>query len=363
MAASTDPSNRDNQLSDIDRSIKRLEKLVGEKPAKDGWDKLAIVGQLLSGIVVALLGIAVTVVISNGQEHFQQAITEAQTAAAKQQTISEQAFAKQQQAAQLALSKQQSDATLQLSRQQERNQEALDNQKQVTDYFAKILASTAPEDRATLISGMSIALQPADAIRIAMKYAHPSAGPGQHMVAKAAIALLMGLKVRGKDALNEIKDSGVMPDSEIAAAALGERRPVLVRVSEVDDSVDLYINISQPFRHVQYGRDTGWIDVSNRMFSNYVNKFYFLISNSAYEGCGARMQISDGLQQFDDHVYFSSCPPNRVDVRIDVALNTDESRNSNFQGYDIHLLCPLSASTCTQGCDDEQLKVKKCENP
>lgn len=211
-------SEDEDKIEEILRSIDALRSENAQKP-KDFWDKAAVVGQLISGIVIAVVGYFITVSLDHGQASNAKAIATAQIQSATDL-----------QHLQNQLS--QSTATAQLEFQrlaQEANLDAT-NRQIVGDYFSKLI-SAKPEDRAEFIDALDVELGPSYSVPLAVRFTRPipirdeicngrlrqSAESNQAqkenlVVARKASDLLQRLKVKGRQQLREISESRFQPD-------------------------------------------------------------------------------------------------------------------------------------------------------
>ncbi len=280
---------------------------------KDTWDKLGVIGQLTSGVLIAALGVLVTVLINRAQRK----ITKAQMAAAD-------SVAK----AQLSVSERQLSAA----------------------YLNKIISTTTEHDRANLIDDLDIALEPSYAVPIALRFAYPN-NYGPNVVGQSALRVLERMKVSGRPQLEAIASSEALPESEIAKGLLGRRVRLLVRASDIDDYANVKLNGVALFPALKFGEDSGWVDVTYKLVPGSTAAVYFDVDNGPYGGCGGRLRISAGIQQLDIQRYYTDCPPSQKAwyILYDISVGADGTLNF-ILAPEIVMVSHPPPSTCTIGC-------------
>jgi hypothetical protein len=237
--------------------------------AKDSWDKAGVIAQYLSGVVVAVVGLIFTTSNNNAQREA------SETNALAQLEVS--------------------------------------NRQQTATYVNQIVSQKEVAPRAELVGALDLSLKPEDAIPIAIRYARPDQDPA---VVAQAIKVLQRLKNSGRATLREIENSSAMPDASIAEAILGENIHIKVRISQIDDFGALYINVANQEAHhrqispsMQYGQDSGWMDITGQLVPGVQNLLLFKVFNGPYGGSSGRLEISDGTQQYDSHIVrLPGCP-------------------------------------------------------
>ena len=293
--------------------IAALQRSAHRKDRKDIWDKLGIIGQLTSSVVIASLGILVTIVINRAQGK----ITKAQMVAADRV------------------------AQAQLSTSERRLS---------ADYLDKIMSAKEPGDRGKLINDLDIALLPDNAVPIALRFAYPN-NFGPYLVGQSAIHVLERMKVSGRSQLEAASRSGAMPESEIARGLLGEPVQLLLRASDIDDDARLMLN-SDTVSALKYGEDSGWLDETSKLVRGKTATIYFEVENGPYGGCGGRLRISAGVQQLDIERYYTDCPPNQKAwyIRYDISVGIDGHMNF-ILAPEVVMISNPPPSTCTIGCE------------
>jgi pimeloyl-ACP methyl ester carboxylesterase len=200
---------------------------------------------------------------------------------------------------------------------------------QAATYIASISRESDPEARAALVEGLDIAVPPSMAVTTAMHYAAAkdwSVSPQEKAVFDAAIRVLKRLKVPGHQALLDIQHGNSMPDADIAAAILGAKAKVNVRVSSIDDFGDLTINGILTVKRFGFQQDSGWLDVTSKLALDQVNDLKLMITNGPAGGFGGRLQISAGTEQYDSGIIAQNrCPCDAPAFDIDSKINPSAS--------------------------------------
>jgi hypothetical protein len=230
---------------------------------KDAWDKSGIVAQFLSGVLIGTLGVIVTLTVNRAQQGISHSQLEIQ------------------------------------------------NRQESSGYLKDLVVQTDPQKRAELVAALDTALQPQDAVPIAMHYAQPIQNQA---VAREAIAVLRRLAKQdlGKQKIRSIASGAVLPDSDIAKAILGDDIRIRARASQIDDFGDLILNVIHSAQYSAHserivpqltlGQDSGWIDFTDKLQPRAENVLEFLVTNGKYGGFNGRLQISMGTQQYDSGI-------------------------------------------------------------
>jgi hypothetical protein len=315
----------------LDLILAVLEDLQREKgpKQKDIWDKIGIAGQLISGVFLVALGLYVSWSVNNAQKDLAKQVSDAQIRASQETSTSQIQSSLRIAEAQGKTSKDIAEAQAKTSKDiaaaQNESQEFaqrmnLDatNRQMASDYLGKLIATQNFSDRAALLESLDVALKPEYSVPLALRFTRPvqlkakickgivkddeNLKQQNTIISRKAIELLDRLKFQGAGLLRELSHLDRQPDASIANAVLGNRVRVLFRVSEIDDYADVYINDALAFTY-QFGRESGWVDITDRLLPRQENRLYVLIRNSSYEGTGVRLEIRAGAEQYDRFVY------------------------------------------------------------
>src|SRR5271157_1531879 len=111
MGASAEPRSESSEIADrldrIEIAIRDLNRVSETCSGKDTWDKADVIGKFVSGVVLGLLGLYITLTIAHGQKETQIRITHDQQHFSTDQQELQQQFAKGQQSLQEAFVNQQ----------------------------------------------------------------------------------------------------------------------------------------------------------------------------------------------------------------------------------------------------------------
>jgi hypothetical protein len=303
----------DNDLAQIEADIKVIKNILAK--GKDGWDKAGIVSQFLSGFLIAGLGVAVTIMMHN-QDDEQHAL---QLKLNKDQFNSQQTLQEQQILAQQTHDK--SEVDLESKR----------------DYFTflEILSKAAtPAERSLLLNQLEDTLTPVEAAHTAVNYLRPAFALSQNATDAANDQISYESAVRvseefiafDKDELQHIAKNHPKPESEIAAAILGRPTQMWVRASSIDDFADLELDGHSLIPRMVFGQDSGWLSLTDSQIHKWAGEkteylLTFLVTNGAAGGFGGRLQISNGLQQYDTGPYaVNACPCNGPAFKVTIHL-------------------------------------------
>lgn len=241
----------------VDRFQVRHRRSVAEQRQKDGWDKAAVISQIVSSILIGSISAAVAIFgtrISNTVQNAQLESTE---------------------------------------------------RKQTGDYVKEIATATDAERRAQLIETLDLAVRSDDAYRIALHYAaenRSGAAPSDpRLIYDQSLDVLGRLEPRYPGISQKFADHGTHPASDIAAAIAGREIRLWVRATGVDDSAVLAIN-GVPAAEFPFG-NSEWVDVTDKLKPN-KNHFQFVVTNIAAQ-TGAHLEMSAGTQQYDTR---TACP-------------------------------------------------------
>jgi hypothetical protein len=235
---------------------------------KDRWDKADIVGRLIQGVLLALVGILITVTADR--------------------------------------------ARLQLS-----------DRQQFGDYLKLIEEVADPQRRATLVESLDVAV-PAHALELARHYA---VSDQSFEVRRAAIHTLgrdRGLD--GREQLERIAQSPQLPDRHLAMVEL--KRPIpdtWARVSEIDDIGHLSVNGAE-VATVLFRNDSDWVDVTQHLKVG-SNRVELVVENGSFGGWSGRLRISAGEQQYDSGVVAkeNACPCEGPVFKVVVLVDVNQA--------------------------------------
>jgi hypothetical protein len=279
--------------------LRRLDALGAAKPkGKDRWDKAGVIAQIVSGVLIALLGLAINRSINLAQQE-------------------------------------------------------LATRTAVSNYVKEIVTQKEVVARGELINALDIAVPPADAVTIAMHYARTNrirlqktmdgavsgdATGLERPVFDRAIQVLTRLKNAGRHTLETIRDGDTMPDREIANAILGEPIHVMARVSDIDDRGSLEV-ANQRVTWIEFGKDTRWLDIGTYLKTHTMNDVVLRVVNGEYGGFSGRLEISAGTEQYDSGVFArDGCPCNAPAfytlLRLDVPTVVDRDASVKITAQD-----------------------------
>lgn len=286
---------------DLELLKHRIAELEAANKKKDGWDKAGVISQFISGFLIAGLGIAVTILV-----HLQDS----------RQKELEVNLNKDQFSAQQNLLGQQIDA----QKVHDKAELDLETRKDYFDYLDK-LSGAKPRELSLLLGQMEDTLTETEAAHTAVNYLLPPFSLSDkenaldnQAVYENALRVAKEFKKYDTDKLKHIARTHPLPQSEIAKAILGEPTRLLVRASEIDDFADLELENHPLIERMRFGGDSGWLPLTDSQIhrlagdkSEYL--LTFLVTNGDYGGYGGRLQISDGLQQYDTGPYaVNGCP-------------------------------------------------------
>jgi len=225
-----------SQFEQITDELKTIKTQTALQKAKDGWDKAGVIAQITSGVVIAALGIFVTIMVNRGQEQASE-------------------------------------------------------RQQVFNYMNQIFATAKdPAATANLMSMINISISPDDAVNIAMRYASGDQDP---QVRQAALRALRKL---GSERLNTVINQQVAPENNIAAGLLGKPIWVQLRVSDVKNYGVLVVN-GTPFCRVKFGEDSSWMNLNDKQPLKAGMNNVVLCVRGGPSGYSGRMNISVGSYQ------------------------------------------------------------------
>lgn len=301
-----------------------------------------MVAQLISSVLIAALGLGFTIFaqrVEDREKHEEADRVE-------RQSESQLALSRQQGVDQRKLSLQESRSQLRLEAARDSAEFDLENRKNVSGYLAMLAVDSRPERRVELLEHMEGALRPEEVVAIAVDYAHPpfdmlewgaSADGSKEKykeaksVSDTAVSVLDHVaKVGGgAKALRAISMSNTMPDREIARGVLGGPTRVWVRASQIDDfGYPIIVFTKNDWRQVSvqyrapvltFQQDSGWFEITRYLIAG-DEGLEFVVKNGR-GGCGARLEVSAGAQQYDSGPYYrDNCPLSDFGVSIHVHL-------------------------------------------
>jgi hypothetical protein len=332
-----------------------------ETTSKDRWDKAAILGQLVSGIFLVALGLYVTFAIGRAQQEVTKSIAEAQDQSAHQIAVAQIQSSKDIEIAQSKTSEDMAHAQMQFQQfAQQLNLDAT-NRQIASEYLGKLIAESAPQDRAALLEALDVELEPRYSVPLAVRFtravqvrsdicnAHIKDQEDLRrqsiLISRTAIALLQRLKGPGQQQLEQISRFGFQPDADIAAAILGGKPRVAFRVSEIDDFADVYVN-NVLVGNYKLGQESGWIDVTDKLKVNQDNSFYVVIRNSIYEGTGVRLELRAGIDQYDRMVRRNDWTGEGPAFGIGLSIPVDTRGMPHLNGDNIQVMGPIGLPHC-----------------
>lgn len=223
--------------------------MAEDNKPKDVWDKAGIIGHLLAGVLIGALSVVISIVVNNAQAKL-------------------------------------SDAQLKIAERGE-----------VAKYVTEIATHPDANQRAELLSALDFAISPARAIPIAMNYSVQSRACDPSIarpVFDRSLQVLQRAARENMEQFRHIKETAAQPESDLAAALLGEPIGIKVRVSQVNSSSYLQINKKiDPRFNLTFGQDSGWLDITEQLNPG-SNDIILVIQSSS-----GRLEVSAGTQQFD----------------------------------------------------------------
>jgi hypothetical protein len=345
------------QLAKLSEDIQRLE----EPKRKDGWDIAGILGQLISGILLVAIGLIVTAFLDREQQEVTKAIAEAQNRSAAYIAASQAANATEIEQSQVTSANDIAKAADAIQANADRLTLDATNRQIAADYLDKLVGATSPDDRATLLGDLDVALEPKYSVPLALRFTRPvqlntticnakviddPARIQQHRVlTRAAVALLERLSRTARQELEQSRSLGYEPDSSIALAVLGKRPYVFYRVSQIDDFADIYLN-NQRLATYQFAQDSGWKDITSLLTVGHDNSFFVIVRNSIYEGSGVRVEIRAGKDQYDRQVYRNDWTGEGPAISIGFSIPLDDKGVPHLNGDNIQALGPVGVPHC-----------------
>jgi hypothetical protein len=161
----------------------------------------------------------------------------------------------------------------------------------------------------------------------------------------------LSLTSSGRKELQEISKSGVKPDADIADAYLGKGSKVYYRVTEIDDyatiEIDANKHADQNFPQYKFGDEPPWVDISDRMTKGTVNTFFLTVSNKVGSS-GARLQMRIGADQYDQYVGTKNNEPAGRMFFFSINITVDDRGNTRLSGDNV---VPLEGILKDEKCD------------
>ena len=305
-------TNNEEQIK-LDKILEALEELKRtreSKSKKDIWDKLGIVGQLFSGVLLAAIGLGLTWFIAQSE---------------------------------------------QTSRQL--NLDATDRQT-VARYLERF-DTAEPSKLVALLQGADVALAPKYSVPLAVNFAQSlpvevyikegdiiSTGKleevkNNEIVNEAAIALLQRLmpkddedKAEAREAMKKFDNPDNPQDKAVANFVLKGRSTVLFRVSNIDDFVDVYISDRYKCTY-EYGDDPEWINTTEELKQNKKNGLKMIVRNGPKGPMGARVQVQAGAEQYDFIIRRNDRFDEGLAINVGLSLSVDTEGLFHLNGYQI----------------------------
>ena len=284
---------------------KRLEAAHGKSSnksdkEKDGWDIAAILSQIVSGSVIAVVGILVTVKIGQA------------TAA-------------------------QGKATLEAT-----------NRQIASDFLSK-LTENSGQARANLLNTIDIAMPVDTAMAMSVRFAGPvtetssierdevkendKAEQENADAHSAALRALGRLKGKNGSTLEQIVETGNFPDADIAAGVLGHTTTPYLRLSEVDDEAHIFFN-KKELKTYFFGADSGWFPLTPYLMKG-SNDLDIKVSNGPKGGSGVRLQLRLGTEQYDRRVECKQCANNEESFELHSNIQMDDQGYTHLTTQDV----------------------------
>ena len=318
--------------------------MAPEKP-KDVWDKAGIIAQLTSSIVIAALGIGLAWHAGHSDIAERKRESDLLKSQAEAQLEQQRLQSKAQLDQQAGEAKSQLDVTKEQSRQaaaHDRAELELETKKSVAE-FVPLMRTGTNLERAQTLAFLGAALPPAQAVDVAIEYAHPPSDfwewthsttadranfEATNLLAAKAIDILghLAQNPESRDELSAISKRGEKPDSEIAKGILRQRSGVWIRESAMDDVGHLELrrgaNVERVFPEVKILQDSGWFEITKDLRPGN-NHLFFWVHNDGGP-CSGRLELSVGAQQYDTgKVYIANCRSGNEVIGVYIGLDVD----------------------------------------
>jgi hypothetical protein len=268
----------------------RIQEVSGQAKPRDNWDKIAIITQVLSSVILGALGILFTFWIAQMQNNvatLQVKVTNAQVDIARQQRTAE--------------------------------------------YF-RALVEAEPQRVGSLINGVELVM-PENALAIAQFYARH----GTSDEARISALDLLG-RLAEKNGLADERDKARLTLEEIsnnnqdtkigdhARLALGKPvKAVRIRLSNIDDRASISVNGKE-----ELVRELGswpWVDISDKLSAGKDNRIVFKLINGEFGGWSGRFEIASTWHSYDSGLLADDkCPCNTTVMEIHVLVRLDADR-------------------------------------
>ena len=269
---------------------------------KDAWEKASILSQIISGSIIAVVGIIVTIKIGDA-------------------------------------SAAQGRATLEAT-----------NRQIASDFLSK-LTENAGAGRANLLNTIDIAMPVDTAIGMSVRFAGPvtqtstiqndqviendKTDQDNAIVNSAALRALDRLKIKDGPALTQIAESKELPDADIAAGVLGQATTPYLRLSEIDDAASISINHKMLPKSYLFGDDSGWIDLTPYLAKGQGIDLDVTVSNGSLGGASVRLQLRLGAEQYDRRVLCEQCAINKESFRLHSNIQMDNQGRAHLTTQNI----------------------------
>jgi hypothetical protein len=321
------------------------------------WAKVTAIAQLSSSLLIGILGVTATIAVNRWQHQasedqlaLQKAIAEDQARLSTKQAEDQARLSTKQAEDQQKTLRQQFKQQQALAERQFSYQKQLDASKaeadaaaKVASYVSEIEAAQARQGydgKASLVGAIDGVTDANGAVALAFRYAYPNKNEneGSNKVSDAALDVLKRERVKGRKQLLALsKTDDVEGDdfvrSQIATSLLTGHNPKLfLRVSDIKGSAETKITYSayQPTIWLE-GSPTGWVEMTSQLHGGR-NQIEAIV-NGNYSGseCGARLQISAGMQQYDRNIVLRACPANALTYRSTFEIDVRNRRLSYRQ--------------------------------
>ena len=276
-----------------------------EKP-RDGWDIASTLSQIISGTIIALVGLGITYELGRASGIQSQAALDA-------------------------------------------------TNRQISSQFLSKLTDSTGEARAKLLDTVDIAMSDDVGAHMAVRFAIPTTvftdfptklttetdaekqkqqAVGQELSADwqalerirhaESLPELVALRKESPDkhtksALEEIRDSGVIPDADVAADILDSPVVPYMRISQIDDIVRVTVNGQPVLKPYVYGDDTDWIDLTPFLAKDKDTGIDLTVHN-LIEGAGVRLALRLGKEQYDRVIRCEDCAEQADVLRVHVNI-------------------------------------------
>lgn len=241
---------------------------------KDGWDKAGVIGQWVSGVVIALMGVFVTVRLQSTQ--------------------------------------------LQNASNQQRTQQAIEESAQVREVIESASKVMGRERRRYV--ALLPTLTPKNVVDIASQFLTDD-DPGVRSEAIRVLSSFPEGILRVKEFASQSADKSVATQVNARAS---EPSDLLARISEIDDLGVLKLN-GRDVLKATFPNDSGWVDIRWALHDG-VNNGEFAITNGPFGGWAGRIQISAGGSSIDRKYGRDACPCNGQAFKVSISITVTNGR-------------------------------------